>query len=311
MRRLRQRLGHPALRFLALGGLLYGLVEALGPADPPPQLVVDQAWVDRAVADWRRETGRSPNEAELRASLEARVDEAVLIAQALRLELDRRDPVAREVLLDHWRFLHPEDPCRDATCLRRIRALGMNATDPVVRRRLIQLMRERLVPEPRISPDELAAYVHAHPERYGGVLRYTVEQVYFGDHERARDLAMRGYDGLRAGLPPEEMGLPFVLGHRWPALSEAELARRYGEPLAEQVRRATSGAWLPPVASPFGWHVLRVVEQHPERQTADHEALRRAAYRLAEQKREAGWREAVARLREGWIVVWPQDEGAS
>ncbi|MDM4772296.1 peptidylprolyl isomerase [Solimonas sp. SE-A11] len=295
--RLKRLLRHPLLHFLLLGALLH-LAQAWIP--PPTEPIrVSAADVERLREDWRRDTGRTPDAQQLQASYRRWLEDEALLREALRLGLDQRDPVAQRRLLMNLRFAYPESKLDDAELLREAEALEMRQSDLVARRRLIQAMEQRLLAQAEPTEQELRDYVAAHPQRYAAPVRYSFEQVFLqpsrGEAEAGRQLA-----ALRAGAEPA--GDAFLLGPQFRALTQDEIARQLGQPLAAAVAQAAPGEWTGPVASPYGWHLLRL-QQREEAAGADFAAVRRqAAYALQAERQQRQLAEARARLLQRYRV---------
>lgn len=111
MRRGRRLLRSPLLHFLVVGALLAALRAALWPPVPPaapPPVVVDRATIDRLAQDWARSSGRPPTEAELDGLVQDEVDQELLVREALALGLQRTDAVVQRRLIQNQRFLEQE-----------------------------------------------------------------------------------------------------------------------------------------------------------------------------------------------------------
>ncbi|ROH92105.1 peptidyl-prolyl cis-trans isomerase [Stagnimonas aquatica] len=302
-RRLRRLLRAPWLHFLLLGGLLHlgqGLLPSAAAALP-----TGAADVERLRREWRAETGRWPSHAELLASTERWLDEQALLAEALHRELDLRDSVARERLLANLRFARPELGDDEAALLAEARRLGMPASDLVVRRRLVQRLEQELSAGQTVDEAALRAYVAAHPERYGQPERLRFSQLYLNRDRpgRSADQAEQLLARLRAepGLDPATLGDAWLFDGDAVPQSLAQLRQRYGAGLAAALQTAPAGAWVGPVETVYGWHLLQLQERLPA-QAPDYPAVRqRAAYAwLAEQ--EPAWRRAR-------LDGWRRDQG--
>lgn len=282
---MRALLRQPLLHFLLLGGLLLA-AERSWEATRPGAVWIDEATVEDLRAQWRRDTGRWPETAELQASLRRQIDEELLLREALRLGLDSKDAVARRQLLANLRFaLGTEDaPATgpdDEALLAEARRLDLPARDLVVRRRLIQLMEHRLLAAQLPREAELQAYVAERSARYARAARYRLSQHYFSLDGRGLDAALalaRQAQGLLAQDPAAAVGEPFLLDEALPDLTQAELAARLGPEFAEAVAAAAPGTWIGPVRSPYGAHLLRVEALEPAA-APDYAAVRtQAAY---------------------------------
>jgi hypothetical protein len=137
----------PALHFVLLGGVLFGLMRLFGPTapraafEPGRTIVFETADIARLRNEWTLQHGVAPAPAEERALIEAAIDDEVLYREALRVGLDRDDPVVRTRLVQLARYLE-EGPIEDEASLERdARALGLDRTDLIVRRHLVQAAR--------------------------------------------------------------------------------------------------------------------------------------------------------------------------
>lgn len=281
---MRAMLRHPLLHFLVLGALAYTLT---GMRDTSVEVIVlGPADVAALRATWQRETGRVPGGADLQASLRRHADEEMLVREALRRGLDRRDAVVRERLLRNVAFVFPEQDLASSRALSLARELGLAERDVVVRRRLVQLMEAALASDAHAIPGGQPTPVTGTP-----VERRAVHHLWFeGDEARARSTAALA--ALQSGdAGAAQASDPFLLGARFAPLEEAQLGQRMGARFARAAMQATPGDWIGPVESVYGWHLLRVerIEVAPARQVHPYRAL--AA-------REAlALREGLARLR--------------
>lgn len=271
----------PLLHFLLLGALLH-LAQSWLPTPTAP-IRVTTADIERLREDWRRDTGRAPDAAQMQATTHRWLEDEALLREALRLGLDQRDAVAQRRLLMNLRFAYPESSLDDAALLREAEALEMGHSDLVARRRLIQAMEQRLLAESAPSEQELRDYVAAHPQRYATPPRYSFEQVFL-DASRKPEAAQQELASLRAGAAPA--GDAFLLGTQFRGLTQEEIARQLGRPLAAAVAAAKAGEWSGPVASPYGTHLLRL-QSREEGAAPDFAAVRRQATYALQAEREA------------------------
>lgn len=304
---VRTLIRQPLLHFLALGGLLFALERAtLADAAPAAEPVVhlDAVTQARLRADWQRLLGRAPSETEWQAQLAREADAELLLAEALRLELDVVDPVARERLLMNMRFAFPGRHASEDALLFEARALGMPRSDPVVRRRLLQVMERRL--QALAAPDEatLRAYVNANAARYGHPARHGFHQIWFADADDPRIAAVQAT--LARGDEPQDSGDAFLLGARQRPASEAELARRYGTAFAQTVAAMPVGRWSGPLRSAFGTHFVHVDVRRDAR-PPDFSAVRGlAAAAWAVEQRDARRQAALQALRARYRIELAQ-----
>jgi hypothetical protein len=295
---MRGLLRKPWLHLLLLGSLLFvidrglELDEAVTPVTPIP---ISDALRQRLAEDWMRETGRAPDAAELAASVRRHIDDEILLREALRQDLHRRDPVVRQHLLANMRFVAPDSRLSDEVLLRQAYALGMHQQDLIARRRLVLRMRQQIAGEVHVDEAALRAYVDRHPERYGHPQRYRLRQVFIAADDR--DAAERLLSRLRAGeVDPDTAGDVFLLGRDLPAATREELALRFGAAFARTAADAAED-WAGPVRSAYGWHLLRVEQVLPAR-PPDYATVRsRAAYAWLAEREIQVLEDALAALR--------------
>ncbi len=263
----------PLLHFLLVGAALYGVhrLVATEPADPP--IVVDEAFVAGLERQQVQRTGRAPeDDATTEALIDEHVREEVLFREALRLGLER--------------------------------------DDPIVRRRLVQKMELLLsaAAEPEEPGDEvLRAHLDAHPERFARSERLAFTQVFFSTERRAdaRADAEAARAALVEGSDPTALGDPLPLGRRQPPVAPAAIAGRYGEAFAEAVGALETGTWSAPIESPLGLHLVRLESREPGRAPALEEARAEVERDWRREKRSERLEAAIRRLVERTEVVRP------
>ncbi len=254
----------PAL--LLVGVALWGLHRAAqGPG--PRTLVVTAPTVAALREGLARELGREPTGAELDASLDAWIEDELLVREA--------------------------------------RLLGLDRVDPIVRRRLTQKLRFVLEDEggAALPGDEaLGAWVGTHAERYRRPPRRGFRHVFvagLGPDAHARAEALRG--ALDGGADPAGQGDAFPHGaHQGPA-DLAALADRYGEELAQAVAAAPVDRWVV-ARSRFGWHALVITDERPGELPPLPEVRARALSDWQLERRAESLREGLAALRGRWRV---------
>jgi len=223
------------VRFAALGALLFAASRGLAPTSSPAEeeVVLPAAEGEALRRAFVSERARAPEPSELAALAQARIDDEVLFREALRLGLDRSDPVVQRRLAENARFLEVDGDARGSGA----EAPGMRLQDPVVHRRLVNVMRLRLASASRAdgpSAGELARLQVQREDALRTPPRVRISQVYLG--------------------PAPALALPGSL----PALSEPMLARSFGPQFARTVFALPPGEWVGPVRSIHGLHQVRV-----------------------------------------------------
>lgn len=245
-------------------------------ADPAPLTVTDET-LESIRARQTEGLGRPPAADEFAAAVERWIDEELLVREAERLGLGRRDPVVRDRLAS----------------------------------RMAELYRARAVPD---RPDEAAlrALFEAHRDDYRLPPRLTLRQLFAAGpaaEPEAHTEARRRIGALAAALdddpetrpasPDPPPGGPLLRGRR-----PARLAAQLGEAFAAGLIDAPLDRWLPR-PSPAGWHLVRIERRTPGRQLEFAEARDRLEARWMRERAEADARRAVADMRartpiDGW-----------
>lgn len=226
----------PLVHFLALGFVLYiALTWGGNPPDPASRVInVGSSEREKIAESWTLTMGRSPTDAELDAAVDAFVREEVLYREALRL--------------------------------------GLDESDAIVRRRLVSKMdlSASLAAE-TVEPTDAAlrAYLEANAERYTDLTaantEVSFEQAFFSSEGAARAALGRG----------EAAGEPTSLPAKLTTTPMRDIEARFGQQFAAQLSALEPGDdWQGPLASGFGWHIVRLTAR--DTQPPDFESLRGA-----------------------------------
>lgn len=270
------------LHFAVLGALLFGAHHAWLRAAP------SHAGVAAAV-DWDWAPASEPE---------------LLYREALRRGLDIGDSVVRRRLVQNMRFLASASEGAgegdDELFYREALALGLDRSDRVVRRRLVELMRQILIEERDVGwPDDAALREHLrlNEERFRRAARRRIEQLYFTTAERARD-ARSGF--VKAGPAAAAVAVyadPLPIPRKLPALSQRELAARFGEAFAREAFALPVGDWSAPIASSYGEHLVRVHEVVSDRRSTLAEVRRGLTAHWVASREEQALAVAIIKLR--------------
>jgi hypothetical protein len=232
--RLHRWLGDPLVHFVALGALVLGTHHLLAPPASDTSddrvIAVEDRYVEALVEERAARTGRDP------AALDR--DEA------------RRGYVREEALV------------------REARALGLDAGDAIVRRRLVQKMELLVrasveVPEP--TDDELTAFLAAHADEHVAPADVSFELRFFSRDRRgaqALEDAQRAHD-----FPddPASAGDPFPLGGVFEHRTYAAAQEMLGAEILPALEHGAPGTWSEPIEARHGVELVRVTERTPAR----------------------------------------------
>jgi hypothetical protein len=192
-----------------------------------------------------------------RAEGRRRVDlSAVTLAALESAEASRIQPAP----LDRVRAREVEARAiEDEILYREALRMSLDKDDPIVRQRLVQkllLLVEDLGGASRApSDDELRAYFEHTREQWRRPARIHFVHVFAATKSALPPLVTLAPDAREA--PALGEAFPYS---RDVSATKPEIARLYGSELADALERQ-DGAWSEPVASSFGWHRVRVVER--------------------------------------------------
>ena len=189
-------------------------------------------------------------------------------------------------------------------------SLGLVASDRTVRKALAMAMIDRTVAqvlahEP--SEDVLRAFYATHRAVFSLPGRLRVRQITFPAAERAQAAAAALRDGMSfaeasrrfgqpAGAPLPDSLLPAHVLHRYlgPSLTRAALGMEAGEVSA-------------PLASPLGYHILRVAERQAERLRPYSEVRAQVRAEYYRRERDRALERVLDRLRRRATLVVAAD----
>lgn len=213
----------PLMHFLVAGGVLFAAYGwlNLGDADAPRVVHITTAEVTWLRETWARQWQRPPSEQELRG----------LVSDYLKEEL-----LAHEA-----------------------KELGLDENDTIVRRRLAQKMEFLLQDTVRLAEpgeDVLRRFYDARRVQYQTPARVSFTQLYF----RTEAAARRALEKLRT-RDAADLGEPTLLERDYAEADEQSVASVFGPELAGRVLALAPGQWQGPLASGYGFHLVRVDER--------------------------------------------------
>lgn len=220
------------MAFLLIAGLLFAVNAIVSPEDfmsPPDRITVSAGRVIQLAESYRLLTGSPPTSAELRNLIADFIDEEIAYREAVAMDLDRNDTVIRRRLRQKFEFMRLDAAAVDA---------------------------------PTVA--ELRAWHRQHRERYRVPERRALRVATFladrgAPVPRAQEaLAKLHDDTLPGGVG--ELGDSSLLPGDLPLTTETGVARQFGARLAGEAFAAPTGAWVGPIPSSYGAHLIYVLE---------------------------------------------------
>lgn len=271
-------LREPLLHFLALGALLfvaYGFMNR-DAAGSGGEIVVSAAQIDNLATQFARTWQRPPVREELDGLIEAYVREEVLYRRGIALGLDRDDPIIRRRVQQKVDFL----------------AENVAFEEP--------------------TQAQLEEFFAAHRDRFLIEPRYTFEQVYVNPEahgDRGHETAVSLLAKLeRAGQKEivDDVGDASLLPRRFDDAREADVIRTFGETFTRELGRVERGAWLGPIASPYGLHLVHLISSSPAREPRVEDVREVVTREWMREQQESAKEESYANLRKRYRIVIEQ-----
>ena len=262
----------PLLVFLLLGIGVFAFERWLAGGDAGQRVVtVTPEEVDALRARWDAQWGRAPTGRELQGLIDEAVREEILYREALRLSLDRDDPIVRRRLAQKMTFM-----LEDNTEL------------------------------PAPAAPEVEAYFAAHAEHYREPHRTTFRHVYLSADRRAdpRRDATALLHQVRAGEAGgwRRAGDPFTLLREYADRTDREIAELFGADFAAVLGDLAVGGWHGPLDSAHGAHLVQVLNRNTPRPPTLDDVRERVVQDLLEAQRHEQNRAALRALRERYDV---------
>lgn len=156
---------------------------------------------------------------------------------------------------------------RDEVLYREGVAMGLDADDPVIKRRIrqkIDVMSEETGQQVAPSDAELDAYLRKHTDKFRRPAVISFEQVFFSGDAPMAEVDKKAADALAAlrdGATASALGQPTMLPATLTRTSMDVVARDFGATFSKHLETLPLDAWQGPIASSFGAHLVRVTQR--------------------------------------------------
>ena len=182
--------------------------------------------------------------------------------QTIQTLVDSAETMRGRAVTDEERKVMIDSHIEDEVLLREAMRRGLEKKDSRVRKRLLTVMRSTLdeqVPEPTRA--ELQAYFRENADEYAASEAVTFDQVFFSfGNEPADSDALLGQ--LKGDADFRKMGERSWAGYTMRKMTRQEMLPVFGGDFADQVLGLTPKEWAGPQESVRGVHFLRVTERY-------------------------------------------------
>jgi hypothetical protein len=264
----------PLVHFLAVGAVLFAAAGVIGGPKgnaPSDAITISQGQVAQLAESYRLLAGRLPSREELSGLVDDFVTEEISYREAV--------------------------------------AMGLDADDTIVRRRMRQKL-EFLIEDANASEEpseaDLAAWLAGHADKYRAIRQVLFATDKRGEsvHREAEALLAR----LKSGADPSKFGDPSMLPAAMPLTTEEGVAGQFGEDFAASVFSNAGKTWFGPIASPFGEHLVLVMQVEAGREAVLDDVRDKVRSDVIEGRRDQARDEFQERMRKRYHVRidWPK-----
>lgn len=254
---VRKLIREPLVHFLGGALLIFAFFWATGSSRDPADyaISIDETDITRLRSDWVRNFRRAPTQQELDGLIDQEIAEEIYYREALRLGLDKNDPMIRRRLYTKMRFVDGQN------------ADAVTPTDTM-----------------------LQQWMDKNPGKYALSPLYDFEQIYLGQISAAE--AGKRIDQLNAGTESAALAQSISLPETLKQASIDDIGRQFGDKFAGQLEGLETGVWSGPVTSGFGLHAVKITAKKPGKIPALDDVRQRVANewhaaRQAKQKEKA------------------------
>jgi hypothetical protein len=290
------------------GALLFALQSAWSSVPEETRIEVSRSEIEERLEAYRRQMGRPPSEVEARAIEDQAIENAIWLDQAFALGLHEIDSVVRQRLILNMRFLEGQAEASDEELVERAIELGMDKSDTVVQRRLVDRVQAIIRAGVRARPlDEavLESHFRKTQERWREPPLLDLTHVYLSRDKRGESTRADAEALLtqiaEETLSPESaiaLGDPFLAGHRLRGATPNRIVARLGPVFEEGVAGQASGQWFGPVESAFGQHLVWIYERTETRVPQLDEVRSKVVEDWIEQESRAALRKYIEQRRQ-------------
>ncbi len=203
-----------------------------------------------------------------------------------------------------------DDHIAEEVLYREAQKLGLDQDDVVIRRRMRQKM-EFLLQDglALVPPDEAAlrAFYEKEQERYREPDRHSFQQLFLGVRQGPEETARWEALAVRLnGAEPselEQLAEPSLLPPRMDSARPAAIDRIFGAGFAKKIEGLPSGHWSGPIASSYGWHLVRIDTVVPGGPPSFETVRAQVERDFAYQRRQEAEAALIERLKQQYEIV--------
>ena len=252
------------VHYLLLGGLLTLIMPWLPffrEIPLPPTVSAEQRQV--ITDNFFRQIGRHPDADELQSLVDAEIDQQLLYRAGIDQGLHLVDPLIWQRLIRNMRFLGLEG--EDGDLLDQALEFNMHLNDPVVRRRVLQVMEMRAAARAGQAPEgDLRIMWQQRIEEFTN-RRIAFDHIFFEGSDSTRSKAYSSdpvaeTDCDRLSFDSQSGDNYPIGGNRVPLKTRNQIAKQFGGKFADEVFAIDDIGCYGPLWSSFGSHFVHILK---------------------------------------------------
>jgi hypothetical protein len=139
-------------------------------------------------------------------------------------------------------------------------AMGLDKSDPSVKRRLRQVMELMLEDYTTVyaTEDQLRKYLSENPDKFRKEPRISFQHLYFPFENKAEAIDLLETLQKSESGEGEPMGHPLLIPPEFENESKRAIGNLFGNDFTTDIFEVESNTWNGPLESPYGWHLVHV-----------------------------------------------------
>ena len=174
-------------------------------------------------------------------------DQQILHLKAISLGLHKTDTVVRQRLKQLSEYLDESD------------LINFEYSDEIIRRRLIQLMEEKLIDQADIMIDDedIADYYNSNSGKYFSPPKVSFKHIFFASLDKSKNELEKHNNETNM------KGDPFLAGNDFVKVAESSVNRFFGSGFFTKLNVDILNQWQGPIESSFGYHWVILHDYFP------------------------------------------------
>ena len=189
-------------------------------------------------------------------------------------------------------------------------ALGLDKSDQAIKRRIRQMVELMLEDFTTVTPNEnqLRTYLNENPEKFKTDFKLSFEQLFFKNEEKLE--AEQFLIKLKSdnSLAKTHTGNLSMIPDRFINETSRGISGYLGSDFTQIIMDTDSKEWFGPVQSPFGYHLVKVLDKTPGKLPDLNEIWAQVEREWSNERKIALKNEHYEKLKEQYEIVYEKSE---